>query len=46
MTIDNYKVEQLLELLTIKWSKGRKDFIALMVAMLIGNVYTVTLICT
>ena len=46
MTVNNYKVECLLELLNIEWSSGRKSFTVLAAAVLIGNVYTATLTCT
>ena len=42
MTINDYKVKRLLELLNTEWSSGRKDFTALAVAVLIGNVYAAT----
>ena len=45
MTVDNYKVERLLCLLNIEWSRGRKCFQALPAAVLIRNVYAATLAC-
>ena len=46
MTVDNYKVAQLLELLNTEWSSGRKYFTALAAAVLTNNVYTATLTYT
>ena len=46
MTIDDYKVERLLELLNTEWSSGRKSFTVLAAAVLIGNVYAATLMYT
>ena len=44
MTVDNYKIEHLLELLITDWSKGRRSFQVLAAAaVLIGNVYAVIL---
>lgn len=45
-TVDDYKVEHLLELLNTDWSKGRRSFQALATAVLIDNVYATTLTCT
>ena len=46
MTVDNYKVARLLELLNTEWSSGCKCFTALAAAVLISNVYAATLTCT
>ena len=43
MTVDDYKVECLLELLNTEWSAGKKSFTVLTEAVLIGNVYAATL---
>lgn len=45
MTVDDYKVERLLCLLNTEWSRGRRRFQALPAAVLIGNVFPVTLTC-
>ena len=42
MTIKDYKVARLLELLNSAWLGDIKGFTALMAAVLIGNMYTVT----
>ena len=48
MTVDDYKLALLLKLLNIEWSKGLKDFTAIMAVVLINKVYkaTATLTCT
>ena len=46
MTVNDYKVKRLLELLNTEWSAGRISSMVLTGAVLIGNVYTATLICT
>ena len=46
MTVNDYKVEQLRELLNTEWSAGRKSFTILTAAVLISSVYVATLTCT
>ena len=46
MTVDDNKVDPLLELLSTEWSSGRNRFTALAATVLIGNVYAATLTCT
>ena len=46
MTVDDYKVVPLLELLNTEWSRDRKNFQELAAVVLIGNVYTATLTCS
>ena len=45
MTVEDYKVARLLELLNSSWLGGINSFTALMAAVLIGNVYAVTQTC-
>ena len=45
MTVENYKVERLLELLNSAWLGDIKCFTALVAAVLIGNMYAVTQTC-
>ena len=45
MTVDDYKAARLLCLLNTEWSRGRKRSQALLAAVLIGNVFAVTLTC-
>ena len=45
ITVEDYKVERLLELLNSAWLSNIKGFTALAAAVLIGNIYTVTLTC-
>ena len=46
MTVDDYKVERLLELLNTEWSAERKSFTVLTAAVHIRDVYAATLTCT
>ena len=45
ITVEDYKVEWLLEILNAEWGKGRKSFDALMAAVLVGNVVLATQTC-
>ena len=45
ITVEDYKVERLLELLNSAWLGDIKGFTALQAAVLIGNIYAVTLTC-
>ena len=46
MTVDNYKIECLLELLNTDLSKRKRSFTALAAVVLISNVYAAPLKCT
>lgn len=45
ITVEDYKVERLLKLLNSAWLGAIKCFTALATAILIGNIYAVTLTC-
>ena len=46
MTVDDYKVARLLELLNTDYSRGGRSSQALLATVIIGNVYTATLTCS
>ena len=46
MTVDDYEVAHLLELLNTEWSIGQKGFTTIMAAVFISNVYTAIITCT
>ena len=46
MTVANYKMAHLLELLNTEWNIGLKCFTAIIAAILIGNMYAATITCS
>ena len=46
MTVDDYKVARLLELLNTEWSTDRKGFTTIIATVLISTVYVATITCT
>ena len=45
LSIEDYKVERVLEILRTTWSKNRKAFTAIQAAVLIGNIVACTQVC-